>query len=241
MRKGTGFLLSLVLLALAAGAQEVAPLTNQDVLKMVKAGLTTEAVVAKIREAPRTDFHMERDNLSEFYKIGVSHDILQAMFERGLPAAPDGNMMRALGMEITEVSLKRGEEIVPLSLSRGLVSTGRFGTKTFINYPGMHAQARTGEKRPVFLVRRSSSPVNGHCFLVRLDLGDKEKFRSLRRSSKVFTAPDSDRIIPYEAVEEREGLWRVAPKQDLGPGEYGWYFDLAAGPQGGGILDFGVD
>ncbi|HEX4961638.1 MAG TPA: hypothetical protein VF173_12415 [Thermoanaerobaculia bacterium] len=65
-------------------AEEV--LTNQDVVKMVAAGLGEEVVVAKVREAPRTDFHLGVDDLVELRKAGVSERVVAAMLERNRPA-----------------------------------------------------------------------------------------------------------------------------------------------------------
>jgi hypothetical protein len=43
-------------------------LTNQDVVKMVSAGLGDEVTVAKIREAPEVDFKLEVDDLVSLKK-----------------------------------------------------------------------------------------------------------------------------------------------------------------------------
>lgn len=241
MHKKIFFLLCFILTALAVMAEDPV-FTNQDVLGMVKAGLSDDVIIKKIKEAPKVDFRMGRDDLKEFYNLGVHHPIFQAMFERTLPPAPDGNMMRALGMEFIEVSLKRGEENVPMPFIHGVASRGGFlGGKTVSAYTGIHAQARTTERLPIFLVKRSTSPLLPNFYLVRLDLGEKDNARFLKMSARQFTVPDSEKTIPYDVTQEREGLWRVTPKQHLEPGEYGWYQDITAGPQGAGLFAFGVD
>lgn len=36
-----------------------------------------------------------------------------------------------------------------------------------------------------------------------------------------FGAPDADWTLPFDAEQESPGVWRVVPKTDLNPGEYG--------------------
>ncbi len=55
---------------------------------------------------------------------------------------------------------------------------------------------------------------------------------------KVFysdeSSPDPDWTIPFDAEQESPGVWRIAPKADLKPGEYGLFIGYT-------LWDFGVD
>ncbi|HEY2294379.1 MAG TPA: hypothetical protein VGM86_27075 [Thermoanaerobaculia bacterium] len=246
-------LLSLALLSRPLVAEEI--LANQDVVKMVLAGLGEEVVIAKVKEAPRTAFHLGVDDLVELRKAGVSERVIAAMLDRNRPAdqSPQAAMNKALGVSTIDVSLKTGEKTVPLSISRGERSSAGFMFgNNFMNYPGLHARVRTSEKRPALLVRSDVAPEWVHYSLGKLDVDKKNGVRSLKISSTrqdfragfkggMNQAPDPDWTVPFEVTEEGEGLWRVTPRQALPPGEYGWYVHPFTTLQGGGLFDFGVD
>ncbi len=233
-----------LLLFLPAGAQEAA-LTNQDVMKMVSAGLGEEIIVAKVREAPRTDFRLGVDDLVELRKAGASEKVVAAMLDRNRPAepSPQAAMNKALGVSTIDVSLKAGEKTVPLVIVRGDRSFAGFLAwgNTFLNYQGLHAKVRISDKRPVLLIRSDVEPTWGHYSLGKLDLDQKHGVRSLKITDDRHQAPDPDWTVPFDVAEEGEGLWRVTPKQALPPGEYGWFVHPLTTLQGGGIFDFGVD
>ena len=75
-----------ILLALHVFAAEN-PLTNQDVVKLVKLGLGDDAVIAKVRQAPAVDFKLETDDLGNLKTAGVSGKVIAAMLDRVSGAA----------------------------------------------------------------------------------------------------------------------------------------------------------
>jgi hypothetical protein len=247
--------LVLLLLPLALLGEEA--LTNNDVIKMVQAGLADEVVAGKVKEAPRVAFHLEVDDLLALREAGVSQAVIGAMLERNKPAAPPPApaMPANLGMEVVSVSLKGVEGETPVSLIRGDMSSAGFGPyrNMFMNYPGLKARARTHDRHPVLLVHSDTAITGGRYFLAKLDPDDDDGVRSLKISSvgnrfkaafgsdRGVMAPDPDWTVPFDAVEESPGLWRVTVKKDLPPGEYGWYVNFGAGVQGAGLFDFGVD
>lgn len=255
MRRRVFVSLLVGLSALATLAEQ--PLTNQDVVKMVSAGLGDDVVIAKVREAPQVSFHLEVDDLVALHKAGVSEKVVQAMLDRNKPPVqePTNPLATAMGMDFVSVSLKTTEGTVALALARGDMSSAGFGPyrNLFLNYPGLHARNRSRDRQPVLLVKSSSPITGGRFFIAKLDVDTRNEVRSLKVSSaksgfraafgsdRGLTAPDSDWVLPFDAVEESPGLWRVTPKAPLEPGEYGWYADFHAGPQATGIFDFGVD
>jgi hypothetical protein len=74
--------------ALASGGQAAAaaPLTNDDVIKMVQAKLPDGVIVAKIKGSP-TKFDTSLDTLIKSKQAGISDAVMQAMTE-AVPAAP---------------------------------------------------------------------------------------------------------------------------------------------------------
>lgn len=65
----------------SAGGKE-RPLTNEDVVAMVKADLGDELVVAKVRQAPREALDVSPEALVKLRKLGVSKPVLDAMLKR---------------------------------------------------------------------------------------------------------------------------------------------------------------
>jgi hypothetical protein len=158
-------------------------------------------------------------------------------------------------MDILDVSLKSGEGETPLGYVKGDRSTAGFGSfrNLYLNYPGLHARARTHDRHPVLLIKSDPALTGGRYFFAKLDPDKGNGVRSLKISSvgnrfkarfggdRSAMAPDPDWIIPFEATEESPGLWKVTVKKDLLPGEYGWYVTIGAGPQAEGLFGFGVD
>lgn len=62
-------------------------LQNQDVVKMVQAGLDDALIISKIRTSP-SNFQTDPDTLIQLKRLGVSGAIMQAMTEAGSPPPP---------------------------------------------------------------------------------------------------------------------------------------------------------
>jgi len=69
-----------------ARAQAAAPLTNDDVIKMVQAKLPDGVIVAKIKSSP-CKFDTSTDSLIKLKQAGISDAVMQAMTEAGVPPA----------------------------------------------------------------------------------------------------------------------------------------------------------
>ena len=128
MKKSASFVLALFLLAqslIAASPQEtLLRLTNQNVMEMVKAGLSTDVIIAKIKSS-RCNFDTDPSILTELKHQGVSNEILKAMIEAPYgppkPLADESSQMRedspaVAGQEVlvpdgTEFSVETVDEI----------------------------------------------------------------------------------------------------------------------------------
>lgn len=248
-------ILLFALISVPVLAEEI--FTNQDVVKMVEAGLGEEVVIAKVREAPLVDFHLSVDDLVSLRKEGVSELEVQAMLDRNRPVSKslEEEMDTRIGMGHVAVSLKTNAGAVPLVIIRGDMSSAGFmgWGNIFMNYPGLHAKVRTAERHPVLLVKSSTPIAGGRYFIGKLDVDSKSGVRSLKisstrqgfkaafGSSRGMMSPDPDWTVPFEAFEESTGMWRVSPNTPFEPGEYGWYVDLGTGLQAAGLFDFGID
>ena len=62
-----------------SSAQAPKPMTNDDVLKLVAAGIGEEVILTKVRSGP-TAFALDTDRILQLRKAGVSDLVLSAMF-----------------------------------------------------------------------------------------------------------------------------------------------------------------
>ena len=89
-----------------ANAQEANPrLTNDDVVKMVQAGVSTELIMSKIKKS-ETDFDTSPSALAALPKRGVPNQILLAMLESD-PLGSNAHVIRKNGKRITAAEFKQ--------------------------------------------------------------------------------------------------------------------------------------
>lgn len=225
--------------------------SNKDVVKLFKLQLGDDVIVAKIKEAPTVDFDVTTDALIQLKEAGVSARIIAAMIDRSAPIAsqpipnqPIANRRVAITQDATSpIGIVIAQQEVPLSGATGDVTTTGFWPVvfTFLDYPGLHARVRTTNRLPLVIVRSPHDPTS-YYFIGKLDANGRENNRSLKIEQKVGAFNASARIVPashwqvaYDASETTPGTWRLTPRSQLEPGEYG----IVA--PGGLLFEFGVD
>ena len=245
----------------APSAKSVATtLTNEDVLKLNEAGLGDDVIIAKINAATQAAFRVETDDLIGLKKAGVSQNIIAAMVRRSGSAsvapteAPSGNVekhatsMLPVGMPAADdflIRLVTKDGATKLISMEGHISTvyAFVTVLMFTDFPGLRADVRIRDQRPHIIIQSSKSP-QGRFFLVRCESNKKSGDRSVKQgrgglfTNKSFGAPDADWTVPFDVKQLEPGLWRMDPKQDLKPGEYGVYGGWFAMAD---LYDFGVD
>ncbi len=222
------------------------PLTNDDVLAMIKAGLGDDLVISKINSARELNLDTSPDALIKLKKSGVSKAVLDAMIRGGSGGGGGSTSSSSDGRAAAK--LKTGVRLITADHTFDLMSIAGSESTTFVyvtsllwnNYPGVRAEVRTSDRSPSLLLQSEKSPT-GRYFLVRLDSNPKTSDRSLKMGREgMFSArslghPDDTWTIPFEVTQEREGLWRIKPKSTLKPDEYGLWMGT------GELYDFGVD
>jgi hypothetical protein len=227
-------MLGLVVLASFAQSQE-APLGNADVVTLNKLELGDEVVIAKINQAPKVNFSTDTDSLVKLKENGVSKEVIAAMLKRS--TAPknvppqwvqDQVRMQNQGRREfpTEVALSTKASDTTLQVSHG--QNISFGFNMFrvqhFAFRGIKARDRTSEKLPALTFRLDFSPVE-RAFFVKLDESPKEDYRSFRFANRSNGAGPADGyIVDCDATEVTPGQWKLTPKAELVPGEYGLYF-----------------
>jgi len=225
---------ALLLMSIAVSGQESQRkrFGNDDVLALLKAGLGDSVVIAKIRQAPDVDFKLETDDLVRLKNGGATPDVISAMLARVTPATeaitrprPGPEEMSRTGTVIFVT--KDGRRDIPPSVGEFSRTGFSFVKFTFLNYPGLGAKTRTDDRRPSVLVYSEFDP-REHYYIVKLDVDTKINARSLKVEGKesAFSEsaglrPASHWILDYASHEDQDGVWRMTPRADLEPGEYG--------------------
>ena len=245
-----------VLLAAASGtpsaqqpaASELA-LTNADVVRLMKLGLGDDVVIAKIHQAAAVNFDLSPDGLAKLKSNGVSKEAITAMLKRATP--PSEQPQRVFLAAPNPGS--PGPEVLLRSKDRDIELVGRQGVMSatiafvailrFCNYPGAASKILITDPRPVIVARLEGDPRDRQerslAFLVKLDpdrRGDKRSLKIGQLGARIgFGSPDTDWTLPFDAEPDSPGLWRIIPKADLPPGEYGFYLSAI-----GRLYDFAV-
>jgi len=241
-----------ITLAFAAFA-DVNPMTNDDVIKLVKLTLGDDVVVAKVNQAPHVAFSLETNDLAALKSAGVSGRVIAAMLDRAArdrnvtrPSAPvalSGNGLTPFGSNVPLLRSKDGEKDLAWHTGEGHSA----GFYPFVNYfqvlAGVHSSIRTADRKPTLVFQSDVAP-QGNVFLVHFESDAKHNERSVKIgsvlkggnpfSSRNERKPDPDWCIPYDVVEGPVGTWQLTPKAELKPGEYAFY-------PGFQLWDFGID
>lgn len=209
---------------------------NADVLSLLKAGMASGVIIAKIKQAPEVSFDLETDDLVALKAAGASPEVISEMLGRATPALEDSPKaapsFNGFGPNKTgtAVLVSRGGRI-ELKPSSGEFSTTGFAfvQMVFINYPGLHATVKTDDHRPSVLISSEFDPTE-HYFIGKLDPDTKINARSLKIKGKgrgfsmsSGVKPDEEWMVAYAASEEGGGVWKLTPNVDLEPGEYGLF------------------
>ncbi len=229
------------------------PLTNADVVEMLRAGLPDSVIVAKIRTSP-SRFDVGTDALVALTRAGASERVLEAVVAAtassaspppsapspampgapGIPGMPSlPGAMGLMGGAVFHVAGGQQRELPP-SAGQLTFSETLFGQRQEMVFPGRRARYRIPDRRPVFL------STAGELLLVRLRPGTVLEDRNLETGSSNMLFSQSGIRERIRVIVERDprGGVRITPAEPLAPGEYGLVRETVMFPQ---VYDFGVD
>lgn len=224
------------------------PLDNAEIVKLTKAEMGDDVIIAKIRSAKEVAFATGTDDLVKLREAGVSKAVITAMLDRTAAAAkarPSGE-----GSGVGQVTVKATDGTVELASAVGLKEQGAVpfrGLVGWIKYDGLKATPRTKDRRPSIDMQTDGDPIKGGWFLVSLEQNGsgKDAYRSFDLktqtgawSSTLTSAPDPGTVIAVECVEVSPGLWKLTPQKPLKPGEYGLYYRVSEKQI---LYGFGID
>ena len=247
-------LAAVLVLSVSVDAQEARPLTNQDVIDMVKGGLAESLILTSVQSAPE-EFSTNPQDLMQLQNAGVPVSIVQAMIARNSSAAPPpGGVVLPEGYPAMPgppvVVAIDGERRVELSYStkaftRQKVNFLRTKSQQIIVLPGGSSTNRLASRTPSFEVPAvAGMDPRSLISLVRMTVkGDTREAAialAWRDTSLSKTIPDADDVIasnlePMPGGSSFMRTYLLTPMEPLQPGEYGV---VTSGAQ---LWDFGVD
>jgi hypothetical protein len=263
-----------ILLPLAflfACAQLVAaPLTNDDVIKMSKAGLN-EAVIITAIENSEPKFDSTPQGLIDLSKAGVTQDVINALIKRNsapVAAAASGGTAPAAAADVltpSQVMLLDGDEeramryLIPQTHSK-IRGFGWGGMATYAVLRGSTANERIKSGQPSFLVSvPNQAQVESYVTIANFAVRDNNTREVMIGGGFMgySSGVHPDRVIAYASAKTPDQskaqsgftIYKITPSKPLAKGEYavilytGEMHGLVSmwfADQGNAYFDFGI-
>lgn len=245
-----------VLFVSPARSQDPAPakrLTNQDVIAMVKLGLSDDVIVAKIRaEAAggegKAEFDTSVDGLKALKDANVSDAVIKVMIDPAPPPAPVIAAATAMNVDPNlpppEVGVywKDGSNFVLIqgrALDQEKVGgrAGSYFTDGMRNQHwdavvyGPHSDNIVKERRPTFYFYvPDGNDAQDYVLLIMNKKGDRREFQvgSFGGVTGGKSGVKRDKMVDFQATHVAIRTYRVTLAADLKPGEYGFFMGTGA-------------
>lgn len=243
--------LSIILLVGNVSAQDKEVITNNTIIKMVKARLGEDIIISKIRDS-KTNFDLSTDTLIKLKEDGVGDNIINAM-QNPQPQAPSvsssGEILIVQGGKNVEMEYVAG--FTKTITSAYSMAMGSMKTKFVIMANGEKASFRIKDKTPAFYTKLHPSEIG--LVIFDTDTYNKKPVRYVLRVGDMWqtggqAAGPAQTNIEFDSKKEANGLHKITLKAPLEKGDYGF---IAPGSGNGAgswnpsssyrIFDFGID
>ncbi len=234
-------LVALVALLLVPGtlrtSAQTSEMTNADVVKMVKAGLSDDVVSAAIRGAKARKFTTSADGLIELKNSGVSDRVIAAMLDpnagAAAPAAAPAPTQTVAGVVNTALPVAEISLVTKDGATHTIKPEGGDISQTYAfvrmvswaNFRGLKSDVRITDRRPSIVVKTDETKFDTRFMVVKTEDDEDDKLRSVRLKSGVYSTttafvPEEDWVLKTKDTQEG-GVWRMTLEKDLGKGEFG--------------------
>ncbi len=239
MRTLTMVVVLLAVFTLPVGAQDV--MTNESVIKLVKAGLGEETILAVVSQQPGA-YSLKPDNLVALKEAGVSDKIIAALVAKGQAKAKPAADASGPAPSVKEIGLyyKRGDqwlellpEVVNWKTGGVLKSIASAGiVKKDVNGLVLGPNSRNSVKSPVeILVYAPEGVAITEYQLLRLrQKDDRREFRTVTGGVLHQSGGATRDLVPFEGKKTAPRTW-VILLPNLGAGEYGFLAPSAVSSQ----------
>ncbi len=248
---------AVVVLLAVSGAQELTKrLNNNDIIEMVKMGLTDDVIIEKIRSSPETQFDTSLDAMTALKAANVSADVMRAMINphptaaAAAPATNGAAPARDPHLPPDEVGIYWYDGTKFVFVEGQTVSNAKIGGRTahYFSYgiaskkwnaqiPGAESKNKVKDMEPMFYFYAPENSGPADLVLVKLD--KKSDHRQWEVGSiggwgggKAGTKESSRQGFEYERVAPR--TYKLTLVKGLQPGEYGLFLQTGSSIAGTG-------
>jgi hypothetical protein len=242
-------------------------LTNDEVIKMVKAGLSEEIIIAAIDSATKKAFDTRAGGLVALKAAGVSDRIILTMQGRTEPAAigarptpvPAGHRKLSAGdggfedpqddgiyvvhegeLTTVEPTVARASGVGPGSLAMNKLSLGFKRVQAKAHIGGAAAELRITNTPEFYFYGQDFNP--NKFLLLHLEVGNGERKVVVGEAggfAGVKSGVREQDVVDVDVTRLRPGAYKVVPRGGLGNGEYG--FVNQGNRDDNQVYEFGVD
>jgi hypothetical protein len=254
---------SLLLGATPASAPK--PLTNDDVVSLVQAGLPQDVIIEKIKTS-KTAFDTSTDALVGLKKAGVGGEIIRVMVNPAAETKPGGpagspwtnpnapapcqvppggqaSWLSGTSPAMWYTDSDKGDR-VELNYERGTISRvgfAGFGSSLLVLHPIKAGARVTGRAQFLSCINPSDAPL----VHFSLDTGSDERNTSVGKITPFHISfhISEDDLVPFKSEKTPDGYFKITPASPLKHGEYGFVPQGSAGffSAGERVYTFGVD
>lgn len=226
-------------LVFLASAQDI--LTNDAVLKMVKAGLAENLVVSMVQNQPGK-YSMTPDDLVKLKEQGVSDKVLAAMIAKGsagsgsgavasnAPLAAPGDSDLPPNADIGAYFKKAGkwEEMLPEVVNwktggviKNIASAGIVKGDVNGHIPATHSRNSATSPVEVLIYTPEGTAITEYQLIHLHEQADSREFRTVTGGVLHVSGGATRDVIPFEGKKVANRIYRVL-LPSLGAGEYGF-------------------
>jgi len=258
MKKIHTLLMAALAVMLLSGHLQAAPMTNDDVIKMAKAGLDESIIISSIQNT-NGNFDTSANGLINLTNAGVSKPIINAILQHQHPATvatPPTTAQTGATQDPDEVIITSNGSRQALNYTTGNTRTamrglGFGGVGTYLYLPGPKAAMRSS-RNPTFTIMAPEHQTVDMTYvdLVSFDArkgGNRELLVGVTLTLKAVgttnqTGVPKEHFFPVNIVKSPDQSrapahyfsYDVTPASSLKPGEYALAFNKK-------YFDFGVD
>lgn len=251
---------AVILLVGKASAQDQEVITNNTIIRMVKAKLGEDVIISKIRNS-KTNFDLSTDSLIKLHEAAVSDNLINVMQNPQSQPTSASQPLNSPTPSSGGLFIVQGGKNVEMEYVAGFTKTitsayamgwsGSMKTKFVIMASGEKASFRIQGKTPAFYSKLHPSEIG--LVIFDTDTYNKKPVRYVLRVGDMWqtqgqAAGPAQSNIDFDFKKEPNGLYKITLKAPLEKGEYAF---IAPGTSSGGgpwnpssaykIFDFGVD
>jgi len=240
------FLFCVLIAGLAWGQEPAKRMTNQDVIEMVKLGLSNEVIIAKIRSVNGADalkFDTSVEGLKGLKAAGVPDEVIKVMINPAPPAPPVVTTSTTVTLDPNlpppEIGVYWKDGATFVFIQGQAISSAKAGGRAGAYFTsgirsqhwdatlnGPTSNNRIKDRRPVFYLYVPEGGSAADYTLIKLEKkSNHREFQvgSFGGVSGGKMGAKKDKQVPVHVEHVGIRMYKLTPDADLQPGEYAFF------------------